>query len=135
VPNSGTTTTTRSGKRILGWAAAAILLPAGLFAGFILLDSIPLSDARPPENLQTLEEFRAWKAGRILGRGTYTTAGATYTVMLGPPGRYLASGPAAYLFDNSGRFVDWTSDKGDHPTVRHHFDLSGAIENFEREGQ
>ena len=69
-----------------------------------------------------------------MGRGTFESAGVTYTVMLAPAGRYLASGPSAYLFDGTGQFVDWTADMGDFYTVKNGFDLtSGHVKNVTRE--
>jgi hypothetical protein len=84
--------------------------------------------------MKTIDDFQTWKAGKIMGRGTFETAGVTYTVMLAPAGRYLASGPSAYLFDERGQFVDWTADMGDFHTVKNRFDLtSGRVKNFKRE--
>lgn len=108
--------------------------PFCLLAGCIALDAIPLSRARPPKSLQTIEDFQAWKGPAIMGKGVYEHSGVTYIVMLGPAGRYWASGPSAYVFDGQGRFVDWTSDMGDFYTVRHHFDLtSGHVRNIKHE--
>ena len=102
--------------------------------GCLLLDQIRMSAARPPAELKSIEDFRAWKRGTIMGSGTFEDSGVTYTVMLGPTGRYLASGPSAYLFDEQGQFVDWTADMGDLCTVKKRFDLtSGHVKNISRE--
>lgn len=113
-----------------------LILGSGLalLFGSILLDQIPLSTARPPQGLQTIEQFKIWKQGKIMGQGTYQHSGVTYTVMLAPAGRYLASGPSAYLFDEQGRFVDWTSDMGDIYTRKNRYDLtSGRVKNITHE--
>lgn len=115
-----------------------ILFPVGIVLavlfGSFLLDLIPLSAARPPANLKTIEDFRTWKHGNIKGTGTYANSGVTYTVMFGPAGRHLESGPAAYLFDEQGRFVDWTADMGDFYTVKKGFNLtSGNVINIQLE--
>ena len=69
-----------------------------------------------------------------MGKGTFESSGVTYTVMLGPAGRYVASGPSAYLFNEQGQFVDWTADMGDFYTVKNRFDLtSGHVKNIKRE--
>ena len=69
-----------------------------------------------------------------MGKGTFETSGVTYTVILAPAGRFLASGPSAYLFDGKGQFVDWTADMGDFYTVRNRFDLtSGHVKDIKRE--
>jgi hypothetical protein len=100
----------------------------------MILDQIPASAARPPADLTDIQGFRDWKKGTIIGRGTFESSGRAYTVLLAPAGRYLASGPAAYLFDEQGQFVDWTADMGDYYTVKNGFDLtSGHVKNFSRE--
>jgi hypothetical protein len=84
--------------------------------------------------MKTIEDFQIWKAGAIMGKGTFESAGVTYTVMLAPAGRYLSSGPSAYLFDEKGQFVDWTADMGDYYTVKNHFNLkSGHVKNIAHE--
>jgi hypothetical protein len=102
--------------------------------GATLLDRIPMSAARPPESLRTIADFHVWKQGQIQGRGTFQSSGATYTVMLAPAGRYLPSGPSAYLFDAQGTFVDWTADMGDFYTVTNGFNLTGGnVKNIARD--
>ena len=127
---------TESRKR--GWLRTTILIatPVALLGGCLLLDHvdrIPMRAARPPSSMATIEDFRAWKGPAIKATGTYESTGVTYTVVLAPAGRHLASGASAYLFDPQGRFVDWTSDMGDFPTVRLGFDLtSGCVKNIQR---
>ncbi len=95
------------------------------------IDQILLPAARPPETLKTIDDFQVWKRGYIQGHGTFQKSGVTYTVMLAPAGRYLASGPSAYLFNERGRFVDWTADMGDFYTVTNGFNLtSGNVTNI-----
>jgi len=107
-----------------------IAIPILLFGGGLLVDQIPMSAARPPKHIETIEDFQAWKRGAIMGKGTFESAGVTYTVMLAPAGRYLASGPSAYLFEQ-GQFVDWTPDMGDFYTAKNGFDLtSGHVKNI-----
>jgi hypothetical protein len=126
--------TPRSPKRILLRIGIIIAAPILLLGGCLLLDQIPMSAARPPQRVKTIEDFLAWKAGAIMGKGTFESEGVTYTVMLAPAGRYLASGPSAYLFDERGQFVDWTADMGDFYTVKNRFDLtSGNVKNLQRE--
>ena len=62
-----------------------------------------------------------------MGKDTLLDSGVTYTVMPAPAGRYLASGPSAYVFDPQGKFVDWTPDMGDYPTVARRFRLMDNI--------
>jgi hypothetical protein len=118
---------------VIKQALLGVGIVLGLFFGLVLLDRIPLSAARPPKSLKTIEDLQVWKEGDVLGRGTFQSSGVTYTVMLGPAGRHLASGSSAYLFDQNGRFVDWTADMGDSYTVTNRFDLtSGNVKNITR---
>jgi len=111
-----------------------VLVPFCLLVGCVVVDSIWMSAARPPENMQTIEDFQAWKRGAIKGKGIFESDGMTYIVFFGPEARLLASGPSAYLFDETGKFVDWSADMGDFHTVRHQFDLSsGNVKNVELE--
>jgi len=127
-------TAPRPSKRILVRMGVIIAVPIVLLGGCLLLDQIPMSAARPPKSMKTIEDFQTWKQEAVKGKGTYESAGVTYTVMLAPAGRYLASGPSAYLFDEHGQFVDWTADMGDFYTVKNHFDLTGGrVKNITRE--
>ncbi len=84
--------------------------------------------------MKTIEDFQTWKRSAIMGKGTFESAGVTYTVMLAPAERHLASGPSAYLFDQLGQFVDWTADMGDFSRVKNRFDLtSGHVKAIRRE--
>ncbi len=108
-----------------------VLLPISLLIISLLIDLILTSTVSPPENLKTIEDFKEWKQGSKKRMGTFEHAGETYTVILAPSGRWLASGPAAYLFDKNGAFVDWTPDMGDAYTVKYKFDLtSGNVKNI-----
>ena len=119
--------------RILRRIGTVVLALIGLLVISVLADQIPFFAARPPKSLKSLEEFQVWKQGKIIGEGTFENSGVTYTVMLAPAGRYLASGPSAYLFDEKGKFVDWTADMGDYYTVKNRFNLtSGNVSNVKR---
>lgn len=65
----------------------------------------------------------------VSGEGVFTHNETDYTILIGEMGAVLASGPAAYVFDSSGIFIDWTPDMGDVYTRKHGFDLtSGNVE-------
>lgn len=99
-----------------------------LLLGFMFLDHLPSmwNDISPPPDLATIDDFREWKADCIRAEGSYENSGKTYTVLFGETGAFLASGPAAYVFDSSGSFVDWTRDVGDVHTEKHGFDLTSG---------
>jgi hypothetical protein len=110
-----------------------LAVPVVLLGGCLSVDLIMISAARPSKTLKTIQDFQEWKGGSIMGKGIYENSGTTYTVVLAPAGRTLASGPSAYLFDQNGQFVDWTSDMGDFYTVKNQFDLtSGHVKNIVR---
>ena len=105
-----------------------VVLVFFLLLGFLSLDHLPSmwNDISPPPDLTTIDEFHEWKPDGIRAEGTYVNSGKTYTVLLGETGAFLASGPAAYVFDTSGSFVDWTRDMGDVYTVKHGFNLTSG---------
>ena len=109
------------------------ITPVLLLGGCLLMDQISMASARPPKTIKTIEDFRTWKGGSNIREGTFENSGVKYTVMLAPAGRYLASGPSAYMFNEQGQFVDWTPDTGDSYTVKNRFDLaSGHVRNITR---
>ena len=121
-------------KRNLLWAGGSLAGSILLLIGAVFVDTIPAGAAIPPDDIRTLEDFQKWKGNEILGKGTYEQAGVIYSVILAPAGRSLASGPSAYLFDEKGRFVDWTGDMGDLSTVKHRFRLmDGQVRNIKLE--
>lgn len=115
--------------RLLRGAVIAFFLLFGL----LILDHLPSiwNDISPPPDLATIDEFREWKGDGIRAEGSYEHSGKTYTVLLGESGAFLASGPAAYVFDPNGSFVDWTRDMGDASTAKHGFDLTSGNVKFQ----
>lgn len=121
-------------KKALFKIGMMLLIPLSLPGVWFALETRTISPAIPPAAVRTMDEFLDWKKGSVKGRGTFESGGVTYTVILGPPARYLASGPSAYLFDPTGNLVDWTADMGDLYTVTHGFDLtSGQVKNIKRD--
>ncbi len=105
-----------------------------LLFGFLFVDHLPSlwNEISPPAHLATIDDFREWKADSIRDAGTYENGGKIYTVMLGYSSAFLASGPAAYVFDADGSFIDWTRDMGDIYTYKHGFNLtSGNVRRVE----
>lgn len=114
----------------------AVLKLFALLVVFLLIDHSPglWNDISPPSDLATIDDFREWKEGGLRSVGIYEHEGKTYTVLKGDVSAFLASGPAAYVFDSEGAFVDWTRDMGDLYTKTHRFDLtSGHVKWLKRE--
>jgi len=68
----------------------------------------------PVGNFDSSREYLA--AGRLPSHvATLTKAGSNYFIAYSPmdSGLAIPSGPAAYVFDSSGRLVSWSSDSGD----------------------
>lgn len=68
----------------------------------------------PSADVRSLESFFAWQPGShravLRERG-----GDEHLVVFGPLTGLAPSGPPAYVFDRSGRLVEWTRDSGDDP--------------------
>ncbi len=99
-------------KKVLKLLAAFIALPVALLIGSLVADQIPFSRAKPPATVTDIQSCLLWlKTPMACYRVTVDSN--VYYQVTGPAGRYLASGPAAYSFDSSGRFLGWTADMGD----------------------
>ena len=94
----------------------ALIIVGALF--FLLLVSvIPdyvyfMPKAKPPQSMTNLQTFFEWQP-KPMGAFKVTASNTTYYQLLGPAGRSLPSGPAAYSFDSNGNFIGWTADNGD----------------------
>ena len=126
--------TQRSLRHSLLRIGAIVLAPIIFLGGCIAYDGYTISRARPPSSVKNIDDFFAWRAGGVVGRGNIDIDGVSYTVILGRPARFLASGPPAYLFDTNQSFFDWTSDMGDARTAKYRLNLSGVLfKDFKRE--
>jgi hypothetical protein len=96
---------------LLGVALLFLLLLASLIPDYVYY----MPRAQPPPSATNLETFFEWMpdpkwADRV------TVSNMVYYQFFGPAGRWKSSGPSAYTFDESGRFVGWTKDCGDFYT-------------------
>jgi hypothetical protein len=105
-----------------------------ILIGLISVDHLPSlwRDISPPSNIANLDDFREWRKDQVVAEGIFKTERETYTVVLGDSAAFFASGPAAYVFDSSGSFVDWTRDMGDISTEKLGFDLTGDHVTFQK---
>src|SRR5215471_9598964 len=88
------------------------------FGSFLLLavaclaaDRISYVRARPPKQVTDFRSCMSWLKPPI-GAYKLSDGKTTHYQVTGPPGRSLPSGPAAYTFDSSGKFIGWTPDVG-----------------------
>ncbi len=116
-----------------GLLGVKFLLNVGIVCGLLSMLGVvgPRTDVRPPSDLETLAQFYDWKSGGVRGEGIFSHDGVEYKVLLGERAHWMSSGFSAYIFDDAGKFVDWTSDMGDVPSVKHGFRLmSGKVEKL-----
>ena len=108
----------RTFKVIAILASASVLVVAGLLAFYFIRGFAyqwqAESHLRPPSTVKTINEFDAWIGGeaRYFRRQDATGTGLTAHVQFHTAERW-ASGPASYVFDSSGKLIDWTIDIGD----------------------
>jgi hypothetical protein len=59
--------------------------------------------------------------------------GEEYLCAVGPKAGLLASGPSAYVFDQTGVLQDWTADAGDDPRFREKWAFDRPVQDLSRE--
>jgi hypothetical protein len=96
----------------LRWATTL----AVLVVGCVIAESIAHRRVVPPVDVKSLDGFLRWRPSaeqfamvNVGGREHLIAYGPTSSVL------WLSSGPSAYVFDASGRLVDWSADIGDDP--------------------
>jgi hypothetical protein len=91
-----------------------LIILAALVVGWLLTERMLYERTVPPRSVTTFAAFARWQPSprdiEIIQQG-----GKDYLLALGPGGGLLPSGPSGYVFDRSGRLVDWSSDTGDDP--------------------
>ena len=88
------------------------IIPAILLTGILVYDAIAARKAVPPPHVKTLSSFLDWRPGPHYGY-VKRIQNRDHLVVLGDFAGMIPSGPAAYVFDKSGRLLDWTVDSGD----------------------
>jgi hypothetical protein len=81
-------------------------------AAYIAAEWLAYRRTVPPRNVNDLVSFTAWRPHtrevEIIRQGE-----TEYLLATAGGGALLPSGPSGYIFDRSGRLVDWSSDIGD----------------------
>lgn len=98
-------------------SVVVVLVVVGSFAAVIADDVRALAEAEPPPGVSTLAEVLEWQPGPH-SAWIHTADAVEHLVMLGPRRGLTASGPSAYVFDRTGRLIDWTADAGDAPAFQ-----------------
>jgi hypothetical protein len=120
---------TQKQRTILGWTLV-ILLPIAYLVG----SEIYYASTIRPRGVQTVADhfLRFGEPRRVFqlqrdGHTYYELSGITRKrSSLALPVLALPSSPPAYVYDESGKFVDWCSDPGDRPAFRAHWPRTGA---------
>lgn len=123
----------KSTFRKRGLLGMKFLLNVGIVYALLSMLGIigPRMDVSPPSDLETIPQFYNWKNGAVRGEGVFRNDGIEYKVLLGERVHWMSSGYSAYIFDDAGKFVDWTPDMGDVSSVKHGFRLmSGKVEKL-----
>src|SRR5262245_55530699 len=94
--------------------AAILAVAAALLVGYIALVRNEKARFRPPADVRTLADFQMTMPPAE-GCEVRRRDGHRYLSVYGPMRAIwtAASGPSAYVFDESGALIDWTSDSGD----------------------
>src|SRR5436190_17451546 len=100
-------------KRLRGLIIVAVLI-----GGCVAAEYISHRLANPSGHVSTLREYLAWRPSAEQFAAVDVN-GKAYVIAYGGPTSswlLLSSGPSAYVFDDTGRLVDWSADIGDDPT-------------------
>lgn len=91
-----------------------IIIFAVLIGGCLTTEIVSQRRLRPTGRATTLQEYLAWRPSAEQFSAV-DVAGNQHVIAYGPMSSWLllSSGPSAYVFDGSGRLVDWSSDIGD----------------------
>ena len=110
-------------RRIAVGLACCVLVVGGL--GSWIFSEIRWSRINNPEGkFSAVSGYLA--AGRLPTRVTKVRKdGATYFIAYSPMDTWLAlpSGPAAYVFDETGKMINWSCDAGDDPNFEKNWPL------------
>lgn len=108
-----------------------------LIAVWITTERLMYRRTVPPASVTDFSAFNQWQQSprdiEVIRQG-----GTDYLLAMGAGGGLLPSGPSGYVFDRSGRLVDWSSNIGDDPRFRDkwipaskrsgpHVDVDGAM--------
>jgi hypothetical protein len=75
----------------------------------------PYGEAVPPAHVSSLREYLEWRPESTFFLAIRSDQGLTLVVEGRWTKPFFNSGPAAYAFDEKGKLLDWTSERGDGP--------------------
>jgi hypothetical protein len=95
-------------------ALKPILIVALLIGGCVAFERIDRSRNTPSATVRTFDDYMKWQT-KHRNVSEWRSDGECYVLMSGPHAGlpFTTSGSTVYVFDSSGRMVDWTLDGGD----------------------
>ncbi|HVS70373.1 MAG TPA: hypothetical protein VHQ47_03875 [Phycisphaerae bacterium] len=102
-----------------------VVLGIGVVVGFLGEEVAGGWRLQPRGRAETLREFLAWRPGEQRF-AEVEVGGKAGVLAVGPMGGLLSSGPSVYVYDGSGKLVDWTADEGDDSAFDGRWDVGKA---------
>jgi hypothetical protein len=96
-------------KRIRGLVIFTVLI-----GGCLTTEYVSHRRVDPTGRVSTLSDYLAWRPAASEFAAVEVN-GTQHVIAYGPKSSWLllSSGPSAYVFDGTGRLVDWSTDIGD----------------------
>ncbi len=114
-------------KRTLAAALPMLLLSA--LVSYLVASELAYARLKRPDNIDDVLDFYV-RFGESHGALVISVDGSDYVEIAGPlPPLWSLAIPSsrpAYVFDDTGRFVDWCSDPGDNPSWRQRWPKDGS---------
>ena len=110
-------------KRYRWFIVTALLIVSWLATEYLMHRRVV-----PPESVKSLQSFLAWQPSADQFEVIHADGGQ-HLIAWGHGGAILPSGPSAYVFDDSDRLVDWSSDIGDNPQFVEHWRVQHSCGN------
>jgi hypothetical protein len=85
-----------------------------LICGGLVFEFVSTRRLNPAGHASNLNEYLLWRPSAN-EFATIDVDGRRHVIAYGPSAGLLASGPSAYVFDDTGQLVDWSADIGDNP--------------------
>lgn len=102
-----------------------LILAAVLIGGCVATEVACYRRNVPDSRAATLAEYLAWRPSAA-EFAVVESGGRRHVIAYGPKSwPMLASGPSAYIFDDTGRMVDWSPDIGDDPAFDERWTAQG----------
>ena len=98
-------------KRLCGLIIVVVLI-----GGYLTAEFVSHRRVNPTGHASNLNEYLGWRPSAEQFAAVEVD-GKPHVIAYGPMSSWLmlSSGPSAYVFDDNGRLVDWSSDIGDDP--------------------